>query len=65
MMPRMSGDQMVEALRNHPEMADTPIIMLTAKADDTLRVKLLKERVQITSASHFPPKNCWRESAAW
>jgi signal transduction histidine kinase/DNA-binding response OmpR family regulator len=46
MMPRMSGDQMVEALRRHPEMADVPIVMLTAKADDSLRVKLLREEVQ-------------------
>jgi len=46
MMPRMSGDQMVEALRQHPETTDTPIVMLTAKADETLREKLLKKGVQ-------------------
>lgn len=46
MMPGMSGDQMVAAIRAHPEMADTPIVMLTAKADDVLRVQLLGDGVQ-------------------
>jgi PAS domain S-box-containing protein len=46
MMPRLSGDQMVVALRRHREMDDVPIVLLTAKADDELRVKLLKEGVQ-------------------
>lgn len=46
MMPRMSGDQMVELLRRRAEMIDIPIVMLTAKADDVLRVKMLKENVQ-------------------
>lgn len=45
MMPRMDGDRMVRALRKHREIADVPIIMLTAKADDALRVELLKEAV--------------------
>lgn len=46
MMPRMSGDQMVEALRRHRELDDVPIVMLTAKADDALRVGLLRNGVQ-------------------
>jgi len=46
MMPRMSGDQMVGALRRRREFDDVPIVLLTAKADDELRVKLLKEGVQ-------------------
>jgi PAS domain S-box-containing protein len=46
MMPRMTGDQMVPELRRQPVMAEVPIIMLTAKADDNLRVRLLKEGVQ-------------------
>jgi len=35
-----------EELRRRPELNDVPIVMLTAKADDELRVKLLKEGVQ-------------------
>jgi C4-dicarboxylate-specific signal transduction histidine kinase len=46
MMPRMNGDRMVRALRKHREMADIPIVMLTAKADDALRVDLFREGVQ-------------------
>jgi PAS domain S-box-containing protein len=46
MMPEMSGEQMVGALRRYPEMENVPIVMLTAKADDALRVKLLREGVQ-------------------
>jgi PAS domain S-box-containing protein len=46
MMPVMSGDEMVLALRRQPEFADVPIVMLTAKADDALRVRLLEAGVQ-------------------
>ncbi len=46
MMPRMSGDQMVQELRRHPEMENVPIVMLTAKADDSLAVKLLQQGAQ-------------------
>ena len=43
MMPVKTGDAMLRELRTLPEMRNTPIIMLTAKADDELRVQLLKE----------------------
>jgi len=46
MMPEMSGDEMVAALRGRPAMAGVPIVMLTAKADDALRLRLLKLGVQ-------------------
>lgn len=46
MMPVMSGDEMVVALRHQHGMENVPIVMLTAKADDDLRVRLLKEGVQ-------------------
>jgi signal transduction histidine kinase len=46
MMPRMSGDQMAIELRASPDMADVPIIMLTAKADDQLRLKMLRQGIQ-------------------
>ncbi len=46
MMPRLSGDRLARLLRNYPEMETTPIVMLTAKADDELRVQLLREGVQ-------------------
>jgi light-regulated signal transduction histidine kinase (bacteriophytochrome) len=41
MMPELSGDMLIEALRAQPELDPTPIVLLTAKADEELRVKLL------------------------
>ena len=46
MMPGMSGDKLVAALRQHRELDDVPLVILTAKADDALRVKLLGAGVQ-------------------
>lgn len=46
MMPGMSGDRMVEALRRHPQLDDVPVVMLTAKADEELRIRLLRQQVQ-------------------
>jgi len=46
MMPQMSGDKLVQQLRTHPELDTTPIILLTAKADDDLRVQLLRSGAQ-------------------
>lgn len=46
MMPGMSGDQLAEIVRQHPDLDATPIVMLTAKADDALRAKLLRHGVQ-------------------
>ena len=46
MMPRMSGDQMILDLRSRKDMEEIPIIVLTAKSDEELRVKLLRKKVQ-------------------
>jgi len=46
MMPRLSGDRMVEELRRSPEFNGVPVVMLTAKADDELRIRLLGQSVQ-------------------
>jgi DNA-binding response OmpR family regulator len=46
MMPRLSGDQMVRELRRRRELDDVPIVILTAKVDEGLRVALLKEGAQ-------------------
>ena len=46
MMPVMGGDALVPELRAHPELGGIPIIVLTAKADDELRVRLLREGAQ-------------------
>lgn len=46
MMPVMGGYQMVLALRQYPQLANVPVIMLTAKIDEELRLGLLKLGVQ-------------------
>ena len=46
MMLRMSGERMIQALLDRPEMDNLPIIILSAKADDDLRVRLLKNGVR-------------------
>jgi signal transduction histidine kinase len=46
MMPQISGDQFLHHLRTHPELDTTPVLLLTAKADDELRVQLLREGAQ-------------------
>jgi PAS domain S-box-containing protein len=46
MMPRLSGEEMVRALREHKAMDDVLVVMLTAKADDALRLRLIQEMVQ-------------------
>jgi signal transduction histidine kinase len=46
MMPEMSGDQMISQIRNDTSFGKIPIILLTAKADDDLRIRLLREGAQ-------------------
>jgi signal transduction histidine kinase len=46
MMPGMSGDELVRAIRTRAELESVPIVILTAKADDDLRVRLLREGAQ-------------------
>ena len=43
MMPEMSGDALVRAIRARAELARVRVLLLTAKADDALRVKMLRE----------------------
>lgn len=46
MMPRMTGGDMIRELRQRADVEQMPILMLTASAEDTMRVKLLREGVQ-------------------
>lgn len=46
MMPVMTGLQMVEELRRDDAFDDIPVIMLTAKDDEALRLHLLEHLVQ-------------------
>ncbi len=47
MMPEMSGEEMVDAIRGAcPELDSTPIVLLTARADDQTRLRMLNRGVQ-------------------
>ncbi|XHX79790.1 MAG: ATP-binding protein [Stenomitos frigidus ULC029] len=46
MMPYLSGAQFVQQLRTYPDLDTTPVVMLTAKADEALRVQLLRQGAQ-------------------
>ncbi|MEX2230636.1 MAG: response regulator [Cyclobacteriaceae bacterium] len=46
MMPRVSGVEMIAELRKRPQLLETPIILLSAKADEELKLKLLEESAQ-------------------
>jgi PAS domain S-box-containing protein len=56
MLPRLSGDQVVHRLRERPEFAETPIVLLTAVADEQLRVRLLREGAQDYLQKPFDPE---------
>ena len=42
MMPRMGGEELFDKLRARPELKSTPVILLTAKADEELKMSLLQ-----------------------
>jgi PAS domain S-box-containing protein len=46
MMPRMSGDELVRAIRQRSELDAVPVLVITARADDALRIQLLREGAQ-------------------
>lgn len=55
MMPVLGGDQLVARLRASKTLASVPVLVLSARADDTLRLKLLTESVQDYVTKPFSP----------
>ena len=55
MMPRASGIDMMRAIRQWPELDTTPILMLTARADEELRVEVLRSGAQDYIIKPFLP----------
>jgi signal transduction histidine kinase len=55
MMPEMSGDQLVTEIRRRHALDGVPILLLTAKADDELRVRLLRAGAQDYLMKPFSP----------
>jgi signal transduction histidine kinase len=56
MMPGLTGDRLIRELRRRPELADVPIIVLSARADEALRIELLRD-----GAQDYVTKPCARE----
>jgi signal transduction histidine kinase len=56
MMPGLTGDRMIRELRREAELADVPIIVLSARADEALRIDLLRD-----GAQDYVTKPCARE----
>jgi len=46
MMPNVSGVEMIAELRKVPELGDTPVLLLSAKADEELMVRMLDDGAQ-------------------
>src|SRR5438552_18177389 len=46
MMPPMRGDELLSELRAHIELATVPVVVLTAKVDNDLRVELRRAGAQ-------------------
>lgn len=64
MMPLMSGEQLVKAIRGSCDFpAATPILLISAKADDALRVKLLREGAQDYLTKPFLPQELLARAA--
>jgi signal transduction histidine kinase len=56
MMPTMSGVEMIAEMRQLPELQSTPVLLLSAKADEELMVKLLEEGAQDFIVKPFSEK---------
>lgn len=46
MMPGMGGDELLAEVRRDPRLADVPMVLLTARADDEVRLNLLRSGAQ-------------------
>jgi len=56
MMPEMSGDEMLRAIRARPEFARTPVVVVSARADDELRIAMLRDGAQDYVTKPFSPE---------
>jgi signal transduction histidine kinase len=56
MMPDVPGDALLAQVRASPALADTPTVVLTARADQALRVRLLREGADDYVVKPFQPE---------
>jgi signal transduction histidine kinase len=53
MMPGMTGEELLHEVRRHPQLADTPMVLLTARSDDEFRIRVLRSGAQDFLAKPF------------
>jgi len=56
MMPVMNGEEFLKEIRKHKEMEGTPIVFLTARTDEDLRVRLLRGGASDFLVKPFSPR---------
>jgi len=56
MMPNMSGDTFIHKLRTYPELSLISVLVLTARADEEMRNKLLRNGAQDYLLKPFSPQ---------
>jgi PAS domain S-box-containing protein len=55
MMPKLGGDLFLKRMRTHQGLTHVPVLVLSAKADETLRLQLLTELAQDYLVKPFSP----------
>jgi signal transduction histidine kinase len=65
MMPHVSGEGLVRELRRTAEMDATPIVLLSARADDEMRVRLLANGAQDYLTKPFATEELRARVANW
>ena len=66
MMPKVSGVEMIAEMRRLPELQSTPVLLLSAKADEELDGASCWTRARRTSSSsRSPRRTCSSASATW
>lgn len=63
MMPYMSGEQFIRRARTHRDLDAIPFMVLSARADDALRVQLLREGAQDYLIKPFFPEELFVRTA--
>jgi signal transduction histidine kinase len=56
-MPHVSGVEMIAEMRKRPELRLTPILLLSSKADEELKIKLLEDGAQDFVVKPFSEKD--------
>ena len=63
MLPGESGAVLARQWRKNERTKTVPILMLTARSDESDKVQGLDAGADDYITSRFPPRNCWRASA--